>query len=133
MKVNIPNADRAKQLRHHEKTKKKLDKLMKKWVPRCWLNSWNIKIIDHWNGLPTPKSDYLIYGRCDADWRYANAVLDFDIPACSTLSDFQLERVVIHELIHAVVNEMREKDLDHEERVVSHLENIIEYAYRGKK
>jgi hypothetical protein len=55
------------------------------------------------------------------DWRYMTASLSINVPAIRRMTDDELERAVVHELIHIIVNEMREGGIDHEERTVSWL------------
>jgi len=56
-----------------------------------------------------------------ADWRYLSASIAVNVKAVARLDDDELERAVVHELIHVLVNEMREPGIDHEERVVTML------------
>ena len=41
------------------------------------------------------------------------------------MSNEELERTVVHELVHALVNELREGGIDHEERVVTTLTKAV--------
>lgn len=54
-----------------------------------------------------------------ADWRYLRASIAVNVPAVARLNDEQLERVIVHEFVHILVNEMRETGIDHEERTVT--------------
>jgi hypothetical protein len=56
-----------------------------------------------------------------ADWRYMTADLSVNVPAVARLDDQELERAVVHELVHILVNEMRAQGIDHEERVATML------------
>lgn len=115
-------------LRKHERTKKLLDRLVRKWVGKLWLAQWKVDVTFHWNGLQPQE----VHGRCECDWRYCEAMLHFNIPALSAQSDEQVERTVVHELLHIHLNEMRETGLPHEERVCSQLTNVIHHLARNQ-
>jgi len=121
------NPNLRPQLKAHEAVVAKLDKLVAKWVGDLWLGQWQIDTSWRWNGIDSHDDRTIVYAECDADWRYMRATIRFNVPACSTLSDRLLEEKVVHELLHCVVNEMRETEIKHEERVVSHLQRIACY------
>ncbi len=58
-------------------------------------------------------------------WEYKRATLKFNLKAVADMSDTELERVYIHEVMHVIVNEMREEDEKHEERVCTMLANAF--------
>lgn len=103
----------------------KLDKLVARWVGDLWLGQWQIDTVWCWNGIDAPDENTTVNAECSADWRYLRATVRFNIPACSELNDEKLEGIVVHELLHCVVNEMREKEIKHEERVVSSLQRAM--------
>jgi len=66
------------------------------------------------------------------DWRYLVADIRVCVPRLVDLSDEDIERCVIHELLHVVLNHVfgwkLKRGLDeisHEEHVVSHLTSVI--------
>ena len=68
---------------------------------------------------------------CDAQWEYQNMWLKFYGPKCGSLAEKELEEVVVHELMHGLVNQMREWASDkmhHEEHVVTQLTQAIMWA-----
>ena len=65
--------------------------------------------------------------RCDTSWKYFTADLDFSYVQLKDMEEKEIEKIIIHELLHIVVNEMQESGLEHEERVVSHLQIVISY------
>lgn len=117
------SADHKKLLRSRSATKKKLIAYVKKWKRQLWLGQWNVDTVWEWDGLGEDTTT----AKCQCDWRYMIATITFDLIRCSTLDDEGLERIVIHELLHMVVNEMRYDGLEHEERVVSHLTSVIHF------
>lgn len=123
--------ERKKALAQHERAQAKIDKLMKRWVGDLWLGQWDIRAVYEWNGIKNPRgaSDHPL-AECDADWKYMQASIRFDLPQCSVVSDETLQEVVVHELMHCVVHEMRTEGIAHEERVVSHLQRIACFLAR---
>lgn len=85
----------------------------------------NFNILDY---LGNAKVDgYQTAARCDTSWQYFTADIDFSYVQLKDMEEKEIEKVIIHELLHIVVNEMRESGLEHEERVVSHLQMIMSY------
>lgn len=123
--------ERKRMLKQHERTVARLSRLVKKWVGQLWLGQWDVRTTWEWNGISDRQN---AAATCTADWQYMHARIRFDVPYCSTLPPDELEVVVVHELLHAVVNEMQKRGISHEERVVSHLERIVVHmARRGRK
>lgn len=70
-------------------------------------------------------SGYSVAAVCDTDWKYFIISISFSELMMRDKPEKEIEHIVMHELLHAVVNEMRVSGIDHEERVVSHLETIF--------
>lgn len=70
-----------------------------------------------------------------ARWEYGMASIAVNVPVLADLSDRELEEAVVHELTHALINEMREDDPDrkHEERVVTTLTNAFMWTRNGAR
>lgn len=127
------SAQRA-QFRKHEQTAEKIDGLMRKWVGDLWIGQWDVKAVYEWNGISNPEGvSSSPTAECRSNWKYMHATVRFDIPKMSELTPSEMEDVVVHELLHCVVNEMRDWDIDHEERVVSHLQRIVCMLANRKK
>lgn len=95
------------------------------WKERLWLWGWNVQL--RWGDGAIPDGDMAV-ASCDARWEYMRATLTFDVRGMA--DEQSIDAVVIHELLHALVNEMRmlavsADDITHEERVVTHLTNVI--------
>lgn len=116
----------------HERTVAAIDKLMDELVHAMWLGHWQINAVYEWNGIKTTDGTLPAAQVEGADWRYMHAKIRFDVPTCSTMEPHELRDVVIHELLHCLVNEMREDGIDHEERVVSHLQRVVSLAMKRK-
>ncbi len=103
--------------------RKRVRKFVKPWLHVLGLG-WYEAIEFHWydNEKDFRKSaDGTVLMRVWSDWRYMTATVAVNVPAVARLTDTQLERAVVHEFVHVLVNEMREKGIDHEERVVTML------------
>jgi hypothetical protein len=97
-----------------------------KWIPRLGLAWWDIEvayyddpreIVDRFR----VDEDGLVAANLTANWMYAMAKIQINLPALAHLSPDHIERIAVHELCHILVNEMREGELHHEERVVTGL------------
>lgn len=101
-----------------ERQKERIQALREKWVGplglKWWCTNWkydrgDIADSDGYGNYPV--------AHCRADWRYLEATIEWSLPRVVNLSDQELENVLVHELMHIFVNEMREGKLKHEERV----------------
>jgi len=112
------------------KKKKKdfIDKTFRRWVYRLGLRWWTVDII-YYKKPPKKyfdpgKEDGVIRAVASADWRYCTLVVRVNMPSFKYLEKWRIEIIVVHELVHALVNEMhshKKKRIDHEERVVTGL------------
>lgn len=106
-------------------------KYFKYWRNKLGLNHWDINI-DYPEGKPAYAADgWLDFGSCSADWSHQNALIVFYLDALKNETEASIERTVIHELLHIIVNEMREKGIKHEERVVADLTNAFVWVKEG--
>lgn len=98
-----------------------------KWIPRLGLAWWDLQIIYYddpqeiINRFRIIESGEMVPATVTAQWMYADAKISINLPAFEYIEDADIERVVVHELCHILVNEMREGELHHEERVVTQL------------
>ena len=80
----------------------------KRWKDTIALGAWKIDFTYH-------DGPYVIdgamnseaVGSCLARWQYQTAHLEFNTQETAALEDAALEEYVVHELVHALVNEMR--------------------------
>lgn len=101
------------------------------WIPRLGLAWWDIEI--HYYDDPGEivrlfrqvDNGGVVPAFVDANWMYAEAKISINLPAFDELDADKIERIVVHELCHILVNEMREGELHHEERVVTGLTKAI--------
>lgn len=133
----------ANDLHHYEQM---IDAYVAYWIPVLGLDSWN-RITAHIRPDTHPSSSGTMGEAC-VNWRYMEADVDFYLGSLiGTGYDAQrIEYIVLHELCHCLVNEMRDENSDedhqhkylipHEERVVSNLAMSfmrLKYKKKGKK
>jgi hypothetical protein len=102
-----------------------------KWVKCLGLAWW--KVVVRYYDDPSEiltRFDQQAAGRLtaatvSADWRYSEATIDVNLPAWVEMSADEIERAVVHELVHILVNEMREGEMHHEERVVTQITKAV--------
>lgn len=124
--------------------RRRTTRLVKQWRDTLGLSHWKVNHTYH-DGpfLVDGALDSEAVGSCLARWQYQTASLNFNVRETAKMSDDDLEEVVIHELMHAMVNEMRPQNLPacwvrdagdaaHEEHVVTTLTNAILYT-AGKR
>lgn len=121
--------------------KKTIKKLFHKWTYCLGLRWWNVKlclyddpqdIIKHFQTVENIHVVAVSY----CDWRYTSCTIDINFPAIRQMNKNDAEKVIIHELCHALVNEMREEGVEHEERVATILTNAFTWTeafVKGKK
>jgi hypothetical protein len=113
-----------------DETQETIKRLFSLWAHRLGLGWWHIdtiyrddpqSIIDHFR---TDENE-LVLAVAYADWRYGTAKIDINLPAFVGMAEDEMERAIVHELMHVLVNEMREGEIHHEERVVTGLTKAI--------
>jgi hypothetical protein len=115
--------------RQYRKDRARILKLKDKWLAPLGLRWWHVEICHSREPLKVAEADaangWRKNGECVAKWQYLKATVTFNMPAVADMADDDLETLFVHELCHALVNEMRnfgaEDGMDHEERVVTAL------------
>lgn len=113
----------------YEATKARIDAMLDRWIPLLGLVDWHI-----YREYRRQDSDDLRrmdgnteVARCHVIWEYEEIGMSWWLPLIfeEEWTDERLEPVVVHELMHIVVREMREdakrKGILHEERVSTRL------------
>lgn len=114
--------------------KNRFKRASKLWADLLWLNDWEIDV--SYTITPIESRDpsdkergHCTLATCDVKWFYKKAFINVYLVQTMLLSDKDLEKLVLHELLHAVVNEMRNINqsdgIEHEERVVTTLTDIM--------
>lgn len=110
--------------------KQRIMAIAEQWVRPLGLGYWRVDL-----GYDRDGSDFAdtmqtvgafesgAAARCFPDWRYCIATVVFNMPRIAHLDDEELEGIVVHELMHIFLHEMRERSgaLGHEERVATSL------------
>ncbi len=124
----------------YKKEQDRIKVLVSKWEPILGLSDWKIKYVFT---LESDSWDIRTAGRASVDWQYKLAYITFYCNETATLDIVELEWMVVHEMCHVIVNEMRAMTKDshlnqsyfidgwimHEERVCTELANSF---IRGK-
>ena len=100
-------------------------KLAQEWIGKTWLGWWKIDVVFYDNKEYAKVEGYKKkHARCSAatchtNWQYLDATINVNLSVIKTMGKEQLEYVVVHELMHAFLNEMRAGGVEHEERVAT--------------
>jgi len=107
--------------------KRVIKKYIHQWMNMLGLGWWNVTV-NYYDDPATiiqlfasAESDGIVIAKVSADWKYGSATLSINLPAFEGRTEDDIERIVVHELVHILVNEMREGEIHHEERVVTGL------------
>lgn len=107
-----------------KRIKKLIRKHLKWWVYWLGLTHWNIAL--KFCKSSTEDGGVKLAGaHVDTLWEYQRATIEFYINDLTHLVEREIESLIVHELIHIMVNEMYESGVKHEERVVTTLENAF--------
>ena len=122
----------SKASKHFAKLGTQLDKqkfivqrFLASWVPILGLDHWHIDILYH--SEPPENWSKGQVGGCCVQWKYKEVTLGFLLTSLSDATEKRLEYIVVHELCHTVVNQMRgtmnwdHNDMANEERVVTEM------------
>lgn len=97
---------------------------LKFWIKYLNLSDWKVETTYH-TYLRASESGNRVVARTWASWEYLDAHIEFDLAVLRDMDEDEIERAIIHELLHVVVNEMRDPGVKHEERVVSSLSRVL--------
>lgn len=100
-----------------------------RWITALGLRWWSIEIwyYDSRKGFlkASGASGPNVAMRNTTKWEYGMVTIQVCVPALAKMSDDELDRAVVHELLHTLVNEMRDEGIKHEERVVTALTKAV--------
>jgi hypothetical protein len=103
--------------------KEEVDNRAAWWIKQTGLGYWDIEVNYH-NEFTDPKdANAIMY--VDVDWQYIRAQIHVSYSACKGMTSTEIEKCVVHELMHIILNEMREPETDHEERVATMLQKAM--------
>lgn len=117
-------------------TKRRIMKIFDSWRLNMGLRHWEVTT----EFVREPQEDR-VAGRAHVRWEYQLATLEFFCAELLPLSDRNLEEIIVHEMVHILVNEMREfaKDTEsaaqmkHEERVTTILTNALIWTRNSER
>lgn len=109
-----------------KKFKKFCDKKLRWWAHNLGLCDWHLKWV-YVDKLKQRKKGRIIEASTIIAWEYKNAEILISCEALKNKTKKYIEATLVHELTHAIVNEMQEKKnaYKHEERVVTNLTNAF--------
>jgi hypothetical protein len=122
-----------------DEAKEKIQKYFDIWTEQLGLRWWDItvhyyrnpsEILD--NFISNVDSNTLVPAFVNTYWQYGSAAIYINLPEFVGMEEEHIEKIVVHELCHVLINEMREGKLHHEERVATILQKafmwVREYA-----
>lgn len=106
-----------------QKVSDTLKRYVGKWVPILGLDSWELTV----DYVLAPSNDCIVdqAGRACVRWKYKEAEVSFYLSSITEVDEARLEYIVVHELCHVLLNQMRgvmnwdHNDMANEERVVT--------------
>jgi hypothetical protein len=95
--------------------------VIQKWAPMVGLDDWHFKLDVSREPGPLGDNNFRRVLSIEPDWRYMDACIVAHLPQITDTSDADLEEYIVHELMHAHLDELDVADTDHEERVATTL------------
>jgi Zn-dependent protease with chaperone function len=90
---------------------------------------WKLLLANHWrftyvflkkpNKLVKGHGNWICYAATAVNWEYLDATIYFNMRQVRRMTKDELEEIIVHEMTHALVNEMRDWTIKNEERVVT--------------
>lgn len=120
----------------YEAQKARVDAVLAKWVNSIGLGWWRLSYV--WSRDPAVEgeggaSSDKTAAVCTVLWQYLCATITFYLPTLADEDDSHLEWIIVHELMHVFLREMRwtnddGDNIDHEERVATMLAHGFMWA-----
>lgn len=112
-----------------EAASERVNGILDRWIALLALGHWTINRDLRRQDKPDFRDDGSSseVARCHVNWQYEDATITVWLPEAHEYTDERLEWVMVHELMHIVLNEMREdrKNILHEERVATVLAKAL--------
>jgi hypothetical protein len=107
--------------------------LFNKWIGPLGLATWDISLLVERTRCSREKSEkdsgyeFVINADCAASWEYEKATITCYLPRIADLSDERLERTMIHEMLHCLLDELdcQNKDAAERRRHVEHVVSVF--------
>ena len=126
----------------YRKQKKRVQRSIDRWHTVLGLKWWKVDYV--WydsqkqfaKGLADPTYAHDVAARTWTDWRYRSATISFSVPKVATMTDDEVENMVIHEMVHVLVGSLsargnKEHVADHAEFVTTSLAHAFEWVRRA--
>jgi predicted SprT family Zn-dependent metalloprotease len=94
------------------------------WIHWLGLGYWDVTVHIS-DKVPKHKDKARVCGKSWVEWKYCSAYIEFYPKNMQGMTQSQIEVIVVHELLHVLVNEMREGTIENEERVVTMLQKAM--------
>lgn len=124
-----------------KRTKERVKVAVDRWVECCGLNMWR-RVTMHYHrdsvtmaaarGAELSEKSRDVMAAAYTQWQYRQADIHFNLERLESADDGDIDYTVRHEIMHLLVNEMREwqcgnleSSIDHEERVVTELASVM--------
>lgn len=107
--------------------KRRVEALLKKWHEPLGLGWYDITIF--YQEKPHSENENIAM-QCNAAWEYRRASIDV-FPRSYVFNDEELEYALLHECMHILISETREKGIKHEERVACDLAKAFKWVYEA--
>lgn len=113
---------------------KKIRRYAKRWIMHTGLNYGHIDLVykDHFFSQDEAENSPC-FAYCSTSWKYQESSISFSLEAMKDCPDKQIEAIVVHELMHIFLNEMRAGGVEHEERVATCLQKAFVWARDAAK
>lgn len=123
----------GKRKKARKRLRKRIIRYLEAWTEPLGLSHWHndvsfYRTTDDYRATTNASENGVMI--CDCAWQYQQIHLSVNLEKCAGLDNARLEYAVVHELCHALVNEMREIDENgrHEERVVTALAKAFRWV-----
>lgn len=112
----------------YKRHRKRCQAIFEAWLRPLGLLWWDVTINYYRDPSEFPvgtgSADARVAARVWAQWEYLQATIAINVAEIATMDDDELERVLVHELCHILVNEVcddSKAESPHEERTVTQL------------
>jgi len=106
------------------KRENQFKEIVLKWIQALQLDHWNIELdfCESHRFIAIEDSTTAV-AFCHTNWTYMTATIRVNSNHLEEESEERLPYIAVHELMHCMLNEMREEGIHHEERVATLLAN----------
>ena len=130
--------------KEYRTTRRRIIYFWEKWLLTLGFRHWSITA-DFLRDKDVSAEGWECLGKCSVGWEYMQAIVTFYVPGLLDKSDKDLEEIVVHEMVHILVNEMRQfapetlskekmdEAMKHEERVVVMITNALLWTAKDAK